>query len=101
MEKVKEFVEYVAKALVDYPDKVEVRETTDEMGVLISLKVAKEDMGLIVGRQGKTAQAFRELVRIAGYKQKARVSLKIEEPEGSDRQPYQPQREKEPLFGIN
>ena len=52
------------------------------MGVLLSLKVNSEDMGQIVGRQGQTARSIRNLVRIVGLKNHARVNLKIEEPEG-------------------
>jgi predicted RNA-binding protein Jag len=52
------------------------------MGVLLSLKVNPEDMGQIIGREGSTAKAIRNLVRIVGLKNHARVNLKIEEPEG-------------------
>jgi len=51
------------------------------MGVLLSLKVNPEDMGQIIGREGSTAKAIRNLVRIVGLKNHARVTLKIEEPE--------------------
>jgi len=52
------------------------------MGVLLSLKVNPADMGQIIGREGSTAKAIRNLVRIIGLKNHARVNLKIEEPEG-------------------
>ena len=52
------------------------------MGVLLSLKVNPEDMGQIIGREGSTAKSIRNLVRIVGLKNHARVNLKIEEPEG-------------------
>ena len=78
-----EFVEYVAKALVDHKDDVKVERKVDEMGVFISLKVHPDDMGAIIGRKGATATAIKNLVRIVGLKNHARVSLKIEEPEGS------------------
>jgi predicted RNA-binding protein YlqC (UPF0109 family) len=78
----KEFLEYIVKALVDYPNDVKVERRVDEMGVLLSLKVNPEDMGQIVGRQGSTARAIRSLVRLVGLKNRARVNLKIEEPEG-------------------
>ena len=77
-----EFVEYIAKALVDHKDDVKVERKVDEMGVFISLKVHPEDMGQIIGRSGSTATAIKNLVRIVGLKNHARVSLKIEEPEG-------------------
>lgn len=80
-----EFVEYVAKALVNHSDDVSSTRTVDEMGVLITLKVHPEDMGYIIGRQGGTARALRTLLRTVGAKNNARVNLKIFEPEGSRR----------------
>ena len=77
-----EFLEYIVKALVDNPKDVKVERKVDEMGVLLSLKVNPEDMGQIIGREGSTAKAIRNLVRIVGLKNHARVNLKIEEPEG-------------------
>ncbi|MBI4385714.1 KH domain-containing protein [Candidatus Parcubacteria bacterium] len=76
------FVEYVVKAIVDNPDAVEVDRKVDEMGVLITLKVHRDDMGQLIGRQGSTARSLRTLLRIVGAKNNARVNLKIEEPEG-------------------
>ena len=78
----KDFLEYIVKALVDHSDDVKVDRRVDEMGVLLSLKVNPEDMGQIIGREGSTARAIRNLVRIVGLKNHARVNLKIEEPEG-------------------
>lgn len=78
----KDFLEYIVKALVDHPDDVKVDRAVDEMGVLLTLKVNREDMGQIVGRAGSTARAIRSLVRIVGLKNHARVNLKIEEPAG-------------------
>ena len=77
-----EFLEYIVKALVDNPKDVKCERKVDEMGVLLSLKVNPEDMGQIIGREGSTAKAIRNLVRIVGLKNHARVNLKIEEPEG-------------------
>jgi predicted RNA-binding protein YlqC (UPF0109 family) len=85
-----EFVDYVVRALVNKPDKVETKRTVDEMGVLITLKVDPEDMGYIIGRQGQTARSLRTLLKVVGAKNNARVNLKIEEPEGSTRGPRQP-----------
>jgi uncharacterized protein len=82
-----EFLEFLIKSLVDHPDDVIVNRTVDEMGVLLSLKVNAEDMGQIIGRSGSTARAIRNLVRIIGLKNHARVNLKIEEPEGGRRAP--------------
>ena len=76
------FLEYIVKALVDHPDDVKVDRKVDEMGVLLTLKVNPEDMGHIIGKAGSTARALRNLVRIVGLKNHARVNLKIEEPAG-------------------
>lgn len=78
-----QFLEYVVKSIVDHPDDVKIDRKVDEMGVLLSLRVHREDMGQVVGRQGATAKAIRSLLRIVGVKNNARVNLKIEEPEGS------------------
>jgi len=80
-----EFLEYIVKALVDHKDEVKITRQVDEMGVLLSLKVDPEDMGQIIGKAGATARAIRNLVRIVGLKNHARVNLKIEEPEGATR----------------
>jgi len=82
-----DFLEYLIKALVDHPEDVKIDRRVDEMGVLLSLKVNPEDMGQIIGKEGSTARAIRSLVRIVGLKNHARVNLKIEEPEGSDKTP--------------
>ena len=79
----KDFVEYVVKQIVDHPDQVAVERTVDEMGVLITLKVAKEDMGKVIGKSGQTAKSIRILLRVIGSKNNARVNLKIVEPDGS------------------
>lgn len=78
----KEFLEFVVKALVDRPEDVKIERKVDEMGVLLSLRVNSEDMGQIIGKGGATARAIRNLVRIIGLKNHARVNLKIEEPVG-------------------
>ncbi|MDD5552217.1 MAG: KH domain-containing protein [Candidatus Pacebacteria bacterium] len=81
----KDFLDNLVKSLVDHPDDVKVDRKVDEMGVLLSLRVNPEDMGLIIGKQGSIARAIRTLVRVIGLKNHARVNLKIEEPEGSKR----------------
>ncbi len=80
-----EFIEYVVKSLVDHPENVKVERKIDEMGVLITLDVHPEDMGMVIGREGMTAKALRTLLRVIGAKNNARVNLKINEPEGSTR----------------
>ena len=78
-----QFIEYVVKAIVDFPDQVVVYRSVDDLGTLISLKVAPEDMGTIIGKEGRTAKSLRTLLRVLGAKQDARVNLKIVEPEGA------------------
>ncbi len=77
----KEFLEFIVKNIVDYPEEVEIERKVDEMGVLLSLHVHPDDMGQVIGKQGSTARAIRSLVRIIGLKNKARVNLKIVEPD--------------------
>jgi len=77
-----EFVETVVKAIVDNPNDVKTNRTVDEMGVLIELTVNPEDMGKIIGKEGRTAKSIRTLLRVLGAKNNARVNLKIVEPEG-------------------
>ena len=81
------FLEYVVKALVDKPEAVEVSRKVDEMGVLLSVKVDKEDVGKLIGRLGNTAKALRTLLRVVGVKNHARVNLKIEEQKGGTHVP--------------
>ena len=85
MEQDQAFVEFIVKALVDHPEDVKTERVVDEMGVLITLHLNAEDMGQVIGRMGQTAKAIRSLLRIVGIKNNARVNLKIEEPEGSER----------------
>jgi hypothetical protein len=83
----KEFLEVVVKALVENPADVVIDRTVDEMGVLLTLSVNQNDMGKIIGRSGNTAKAIRTLLRVVGMKHNARVNLKINEPEGYEKQP--------------
>ncbi|MFA6301499.1 MAG: KH domain-containing protein [Candidatus Paceibacterota bacterium] len=82
-ERDQEFVEYIVKQIVNHPEDVKTERTVDEMGVLITLKINQEDMGYVIGKQGQTARSIRTLLKIVGAKEKARVNLKIYEPEGS------------------
>lgn len=90
MEQDQQFVEFIVKALVDHPEDVKTTRTVDEMGVLITLFINPADMGTVIGRMGQTAKAVRTLLRVVGAKHKARVNLKINEPEGSMRGPRAP-----------
>lgn len=84
-ERDQEFLEFIVKSVVDNPDEVKVERTIDERGVLLTLAVSSQDMGMIIGRQGSTAKAIRTLLRVIGAKNDARINLKINEPEGSER----------------
>lgn len=80
----RDFVEHIVKQIVEHPEAVEVTRNVDEMGVLITLKVHKDDMGKIIGKAGQTAKSLRVLLRVIGSKNNARVNLKIVEPDGSE-----------------
>lgn len=72
-----QFIEYIAKTLVENPDAVEVERTIDERGVLLQLHVAPEDLGRVIGRGGSTAKSIRTLLRALSVKNDARYNLKI------------------------
>lgn len=80
----KDFVEYVIKSIVDQPEKVTVSRSVDDMGVLLTLQVSKEDMGKVIGKSGQTAKAIRILLRVIGAKTNVRINMKIVEPEGGE-----------------
>ncbi len=73
----KELIEYVAKALVDNPSEVQVTEIIGATSVILELRVAQEDMGRIIGRSGRVANALRTLLRVMAAKQGKRVTLEI------------------------
>ena len=77
MSKMQELVEFVAKSLVDHPDKVEVKEIEGEKTTVIELKVAPEDLGKVIGRQGRTARAIRTLLAAVARKSNKRAVLEI------------------------
>ena len=73
----KELVEYIAKSLVDDPSQVHVNEIQGETSVILELHVAPEDMGRVIGRQGRVANAMRTLLRVIAAQQGKRVTLEI------------------------
>jgi predicted RNA-binding protein YlqC (UPF0109 family) len=73
----RELVEVIAKALVDNPDAVEVKEISGEQSVILELKVAQDDMGKVIGRQGRIAKAIRTVVKAAATKENKRVVVEI------------------------
>jgi predicted RNA-binding protein YlqC (UPF0109 family) len=74
---VKELVEYIARALVDNPDQVQVTEVDTEKSNIIELRVAPEDMGKVIGKQGKIAQSIRTLTKATAAKEGKRVTVEI------------------------
>ncbi len=70
-------VEYVAKALVDEPDAVQVKSVEDEEGRVIELHVAESDMGKVIGRNGSVAKAMRTLLKVVAAREGESVSLEI------------------------
>ena len=74
-----ELIETIAKALVDNPVEVEVRQVEKENLTVIKLKVSKDDMGKVIGKQGRIAKAIRSVLKAAATKEEKRVVLDIEE----------------------
>ena len=72
-----QFIEYIVKSVVGYPDDVVVERIIDEKGVLLTLTVNPDDLGRVIGKRGITAQSLRTLLRALGTKNDARYNLKI------------------------
>jgi predicted RNA-binding protein YlqC (UPF0109 family) len=79
-----DFLGHLIKLIVTEPDQVEITRTVDDLGVLITLKVSKDDMGRIIGKEGQTAKAIRTILRVIGSRNNQRVNMKILEPEGGE-----------------
>lgn len=73
----KELVEAIAKALVDHPEQVQVRSVDGEQVTVLELRVHPEDLGKVIGRQGRTAKSIRTILGAAGMKIKKRLTLEI------------------------
>jgi len=73
----KELIEYIAKSLVDNPDEVKVKEVEGERTSVIELIVAKEDLGKVIGKQGRTARAMRTILSAASTKLNKKAVLEI------------------------
>lgn len=73
----KELIEYIAKSLVDDPSQVRVTEITQGSSTFLELEVAQEDMGRVIGRNGRVANAMRTLVRVVAAKDGQRITLDI------------------------
>ena len=77
MDGMKELIEYVAKSLVDNPEEVRVTEEQDGDRIVLHLLVAEPDMGKVIGKQGRIAQAMRTLLKVAAIKRGQRAALEI------------------------
>lgn len=77
----KDLIEYIAKSLVDHPDEVQVRENGSGSRVRVELRVSKDDMGRVIGKGGKVANAIRALLRVAAERDGKQASLDVVEPE--------------------
>lgn len=75
----KDLVEFMARSLVDFPDKVEVNEIVGEQTTVVELKVSKEDLGKVIGKQGRTARSMRTILNAASTKLHKRSVLEIVE----------------------
>ena len=73
----KELIEYIAKSLVDHPEEVKVTEVEGERTSVIELSVTKEDLGKVIGKQGKTARAMRTILSAASTKERKRTILEM------------------------
>ncbi len=77
MQELKELIEYIVKALVDNPEKVEVKEIAGEKSIIYELKVGEGDLGKVIGKEGRTAKAVRTIITAAAMKQGKRAVLEI------------------------
>ncbi|MBI5699671.1 KH domain-containing protein [Candidatus Saganbacteria bacterium] len=73
----KELVEYIVRSLVDNPDRVEIKETPGEGSILIEIKVADEDTGKVIGREGRIINAIRTLAKSAAGREQKRVQVEV------------------------
>jgi len=73
----KDLIVVIAKALVDFPDQVDIKEVEGEKTTVLELRVAKEDLGKVIGKQGKTARAMRTILNANATKLKKRAVLEI------------------------
>ena len=73
----KTLIEYIAMSLVDHPEEVQVSEVEGEQTTVLELKVSKEDLGKVIGKQGRTARAMRTILSAASTKSKKRTVLEI------------------------
>jgi len=73
-------LEEILRSLVNNPESIQINRKIDEMGVLLTIKVHPQDMGIIIGRKGSTLNAIKHLIKAVGIKNHARVNIRVEEP---------------------
>lgn len=73
----KDLLELIAKALVDRPEEVEVREVEGDQATVLELRMAQDDLGKVIGKQGRTARSIRTILSAAGMKHRKRIVLEI------------------------
>ena len=100
-EKYTELLELILKEMVKYPDEIKVVRETDEMGVLLNVKMNQDDAGLVIGREGKTIGAIRYIMLAIGMRNRAKISIKLDVPDRAPRdQGIVGEPEKDPLEEI-
>jgi predicted RNA-binding protein YlqC (UPF0109 family) len=82
----KELVEYIVRALVDKPDEVNISETQGESLTILEIKVGQEDVGKVIGKEGRIANSIRAIAKAAAAKQKKRVTVEILTEDGERRE---------------
>lgn len=80
-----EVLEIILKSLVNNPNDVQIQRTLDEMGVLLTIKVHPQDMGIIIGHRGETIKAIRNIIKTIGNRHFARVNIRLTEPSALDK----------------
>lgn len=74
------YLKNILVGIVSYPDEVSIIRSVDDMGVLLTVKLAKEDMGRVIGKSGKTINAIRHVVKCFGYSINSELNIRIQEP---------------------
>ncbi len=80
-----ELLEVILKEMVSKPDEVSVVRSTDEMGVLLTVKLGDGDAGMVIGKEGRTIQAIRSILMAVGSKNRERINIKLDVPERGKR----------------
>ena len=75
------YLKNLVEGIVKSPERVKLERLTDELGVFLKMKVAKEDMGVVIGKQGGNVAAIKLLLKLYGINNGSRISLKVEEPD--------------------